>query len=181
MTERLNNSPEHKLDSIDTSAETEKNLERINAAALEEASQEAEITELQEIIEKKAAPKNETKVEAEKNDTYIHGLHQATKAQSYARSLKRIRSKLSKAEKIGSKVVHQPAIDTVSGAVGKTVARPSGILGGGIAALVGSSILLYMAKNYGFQYNFFVFFVLLAAGFVVGLLAELIIRSIAKR
>jgi len=181
MSERLQNTPEHKSESIDTSAETQKNLERINKAALEESSHKAEIHELEDIVEQKAKSKNETNINhAEKNDNFIYGLHQAMKTQTYRRSLERVRSKLSRTEKIGSKIIHQPVVDTVSNGLAKTAARPSGILGGGLVALIGSSFLLYMSKHYGFTYNFFIFFVLLAAGFVLGVTLELVIYSLKK-
>lgn len=181
MSEQLRNVQEHKSESIDTSVETDKNLERIHKAALEAMSEKAEIDELEDIVEQKATSKDEIKVDhVEKNDGYIYGLHEAMKVQTYSRSLERVRSKLSPAEKIGSKIIHQPAVDSVSNGLAKTAARPSGILGGGLTALIGSSFLLYMSRHYGFTYNFFTFFALLAIGFVLGITLELALYSLRK-
>ncbi len=96
------------------------------------------------------------------------------------RNLMLIRRRLSKPDKVGSKVIHQPLVAKVSELTENTVARPSGLLGGGIIALLGSAILLYMSKHYGFEYNYLAFFLLFAAGFAAGLLAELS-RKLAKR
>lgn len=76
--------------------------------------------------------------------------------------------------------MHNKAVEKVSDGIGKTVARPSGILGGGIVSLLGSCILLYMSKQYGFEYNFFVFFALMGGGFLLGVVLELCIFALRR-
>lgn len=181
MSEKLRQSAEHQAENLDLSAETERNRERINKEALEAASQTAEVEELQNIVESKAIGKKELgPVDREKNETYVPGLHKALKTEGYERSLKKIQSRLSAPERAASKIIHKPAVDTASNVLAGTVAKPSGILGAGIVSLVGSSILLYMAKYYGFTYNFFAFFVLLVAGYFLGVLLELFFRAFKK-
>lgn len=82
-----------------------------------------------------------------------------------------------------SKVIHQPVIRAVSEAASNSVSRPSGILGGGIVAFIGTSAYLYLAKHLGFEYNFVVFLVLFAGGFIVGLVLELLVHmaSVSRR
>lgn len=89
------------------------------------------------------------------------------------RELKNIRRKLPAPQKALSKVIHQPVIRATSEFTGKTVSRPSGLLGGGIVALIGTSAYLYLAKHVGFEYNYGVFLVLFVGGFALGLLVEL--------
>lgn len=91
-------------------------------------------------------------------------------------SLKQVRRELTPTERIFSKVIHQPAIKAVSEASAKTVTRPSGLLGGGLLAFVGTSGYLYLAKHIGFRYNYLVFSLLFVGGFALGLVLELVVR-----
>jgi hypothetical protein len=97
------------------------------------------------------------------------------------RELNNIRRKLPTSQRILSKFAHQPAVSAVSEVTGKTLSRPSGLLGGGILAFVGSSSYLYLAKHLGFDYNYFVFFALFIAGFLVGVSIELLVSLVFKK
>lgn len=92
------------------------------------------------------------------------------------RELTAIRRRLSAPQRTLSKVIHQPAVSAISEPVGKTVTRPSGLLGGGLMAFVGSSGYLYLTRHNGMRYSYFVFVVLLAGGFAFGLLLELLVH-----
>ncbi|MDB5170855.1 MAG: hypothetical protein JWO35_549 [Candidatus Saccharibacteria bacterium] len=92
------------------------------------------------------------------------------------RELNQIQRKLPAPKRALSKIVHQPVIRAVSETAGKTVSRPSGLLGGGLVAFLGTSGYLYLAKHLGFEYNSFVFVALFAGGFVVGLVLELLVH-----
>lgn len=96
--------------------------------------------------------------------------------ESYRRTLNRTRQHLSSPEKAFSKFIHNSVVDSVSELASKTVARPSGILAGGIFAFLGSSVFLWIARHYGYEYNFLLFAVLFLGGFFFGLLCEAIIR-----
>src|SRR5690606_31159771 len=106
------------------------------------------------------------------NDQPI-AMTKAAKKQAYKKTLSHARRHLSKPEKTLSKVIHQPAIEKVSEIGENTVARSSGLLSGGLFSFAGSLFFLYMAKHYGFAYNFFTFILFLGGGFVVGLFVEL--------
>ncbi len=93
------------------------------------------------------------------------------------RELQSVRRKLPAAQRLLSKVIHQPAIRAVSETAGKTVSRPSGLLGGGLVAFLGTSAYLYLAKHLGFEYEYSVFLVLFVGGFVVGLVLELLVHA----
>jgi hypothetical protein len=75
-----------------------------------------------------------------------------------------------------SKLVHAPVVRQASEVAGATVSRPSGMLGGGLTALVGTSLYLYLAHHVGFQYNYLVFLLLFAGGFIIGLILEAIVH-----
>lgn len=94
------------------------------------------------------------------------------------RELTQIRRHLSKPEQTLSKIIHQPVVRAISEASGKTVSRPSGLLGGGIMAFIGSTGYLLLAKNLGFnRYNYGAFIILFVGGFALGLALELIVWS----
>ena len=100
--------------------------------------------------------------------------------QTLQRELKTIQRQESAPARALSRVVHQPIIRAVSGAIGMTISRPSGLLGGGVVAFLGSSVYLYLAYHIGFVYQPSVFLVLLVAGFIVGVAIESVIRVINR-
>jgi hypothetical protein len=88
------------------------------------------------------------------------------------RELQSIRRRLPAPQRALSKVIHQPVVRMVSEAAGKSVSRPSGLLGGGLVAFLGSSGYLYLARHDGFAYNYGVFLTLFVVGFFFGLILE---------
>lgn len=98
------------------------------------------------------------------------------KAKALRDVLRKVRHHLSKPEKQLSKIIHQPAIEKASELGGKTVARPSGLLFGGISAFLGSLAFLYITKHFGYEYRFSAFILLFVGGFLLGLAIELMIR-----
>jgi hypothetical protein len=93
------------------------------------------------------------------------------------RELSDIRRKLNAPQRTLSKVIHQPAVSAISEPLGKTVSRPSGLLGGGLVAFLGTSGYLLLAKHSGMRYSYFIFLALFAAGFIVGLMLELLVYA----
>lgn len=91
------------------------------------------------------------------------------------RELQRIRRELPIPQRVLSRIIHQPIIRKTSEVVGQTVSRPSGLLGGGLVALLGTSGYLYLAKHIGFRYNYGIFLLLFAGGFALGLLLEFLV------
>ncbi|MDL2341457.1 MAG: hypothetical protein QFB87_00020 [Patescibacteria group bacterium] len=100
--------------------------------------------------------------------------------QSLKQELRSVQRKESRSARTLSKVVHQPAVQVASDVAAKTVSRPSGLLGGGLLALVGSSCYLYLAYHIGFVYQPTVFLLLLVLGFGLGVVAELVIRLVVR-
>ena len=103
-----------------------------------------------------------------------------TKELMYSRTLLKIRRHLSPLSRAGSKIIHQRAIESTSEAASNTVARASGLLGGGLVAFVGTTIYYYYARKYGYDYNFTVFFILFVLGFIFGWFAEVSINSLRR-
>jgi len=124
-------------------------------------------------VEQQAKSKEDVSVESgtHRNEQPLFVNHEL-KSIALNRTLARVRRHLSAPDRLLSKAIHQPAVQAVSEAGAKTVARPSGLLFGGATALIGSSLALYLAKHYGFRYNYFLVLVLFVGGFAVGLALE---------
>lgn len=183
MSEKLIGGSEKQAESIDTSSESEKNLNRLREAA--KNSPEKSVDDIEASLSKaKTEAVSGHEVTIGEKETTRHGdtpgLQRELKAESYKKTVKRIQSKLSKSDRALSKVIHQPTVDKASSAIAVTIARPSGILAGSFFALVGSASLLYFAKHYGFTYNYAFLFVLFVAGYVVGLLLEALLKLIRR-
>lgn len=100
---------------------------------------------------------------------------------AYNRTLKKVQSKLSYSSRTFSKLIHQPTVEKISELTSKTVARPSGILFGGIFSFIGSSFFLWAAKYYGYEYNFLLFIIFFVTGFFVGLILEMVLYAIKRK
>ena len=185
MSERLQHGPENNVESIDTSVEAQKLQEKLqdNAESAEKDSIQKHIESLSKSVEQQAISGKEINV-GDKNterSKQTFGTSKQLKADAYKRALKRVRSGLNVPERTLSRVVHQKAIESVSNATAKTVARPSALLGGGIGAFIGSAVLLYVSRHNGFTYNYTVIFVLFVGGFFAGALVELIVRLFVRK
>lgn len=182
MAETLRGGHEKLTEHIDLGEVSKKNLERAKAEAAASEEHDHTIDRLQDSIHAEAISAKEITIGEHRQDSNepVLGTQRELKRDAYARSLKKIHSELHPAARAFSKLVHHKAVETASEVSGKTIARPSGILGGGIAAFVGSGLLLYLARYYGFEYNFTTFLLLLSVGFVIGLVVELLFRTLKK-
>lgn len=156
-------------------------LEKAERAEHEHANSKEQLhhTAKQEALSAKEVQGKVGEKEHGKSDTNLY-ITKATKKAAYKKTIRRVQHQLPKRERAFSKVIHQPVIEKVSEVGAKTVARPSGVLAGGVCALLGSTFVFYMAKHYGFKYNFFVFILLLVIGFAVGLVIELLWNATRK-
>jgi hypothetical protein len=152
------------------------------AAELSAAEQAQKIEAIHKTIKHEAKAAHEVKVgHHEKEAPSQIGVNRELKQNAYSRLMARTRKQLPLPSRLFSDVVHQPAVDAVSRGAEKTVARPLPVLSAGLFAFVGSVIVLYMAKHYGFSYNLGTFFALLLIGFGIGLLIDLVKIALAKR
>lgn len=138
---------------------------------------EAAREEIEQINEEDNAPTPMEKLEKEEDSAKPLGyseINEELQKITLNRELKNIRRKLSGTDKALSSVIHQPAVRVASEAGAKTIARPSGLLGGGVTAFIGTSAYLLLANQMGFSYNYFVFIALFIIGFAVGLTIEIL-------
>ncbi len=120
---------------------------------------------------------------SETADTKQHPvlINKQLKDMAYSRSMTRVRKHLSLPSKLFSKAIHSKILDKPSEVVGNTVARPSGMLGGALLATIGTSVLLWVTKHYGYSYNYLAVIMLFALGMIFGLVTELIWKSLKRK
>lgn len=175
--ESLANDPEHLIQTAEQNHETEAQLhkaaEKAAEAARAEISEQAAETDPMAKIEEQEAQAAETARPSHVNSEL--------KSITLRRELQQIRRKLPAGDRALSKVVHQPVVRVVSEAASASISRPSGLLGGGLMAFVGSLGYLYITKHVGMQYNYFVFTLLFILGFAVGLVLELLVWGLTSR
>ncbi len=172
--------PEHKI-SVETHGEKTPSLER--PTAQEEKSSTTEkppnVEAIQQSIETQARSTKETQVGTHEAEAQpVIGQQRELKAEAYQGALRDLRPHLRPSERTLSKVIHQPTIETISTVAAATVGRSSGLMGGGLVALLGSGFVLFMGKYYGFEYNFFVFIATFLGGFIIGILVETLWRML---
>jgi len=135
------------------------------------------LAEIQKSIEQHALSGSELSPDQSEQTTPSQNMvNRELKKLTFQRTLTRVRKQLKPSERLLSKTIHQPAIDKISELTGQTIARPSGLLGGGLFALLGSTFIFGLARHYGFEYNFLAFFILFLLGYLAGLLVELALK-----
>ncbi len=174
-------SPERAKDTIDTSVEVEKNLNRLKEAA--ENSPEFDkqsLEKLQHDIKDKALGGKEYTVGESQETSSPQAVSKQLKQDAYQKTLKHVRRHLSGPERTFSRIIHQPTVEKVSSVGSQTVGRSSGLLGGSIFAFAGSLGLVVLAKHSGFTYNYLAFLLLFVLGYAIGLLLEAVIRLLVR-
>ncbi|HUP26785.1 MAG TPA: hypothetical protein VM124_04030 [Candidatus Limnocylindrales bacterium] len=155
-------------------------LEKTLSEKAQEAKAELaanDIEALREKAEMHAEPSEHIKPDQqnEPEPDALLGMQQILKTKAYDHTLKRIRQKLPKPARVFSQFAHNKVVEAASNAGAQTVGRPSGILGGSLCAFTGSVIVLYYSRHYGFTYNYALFLLLFIGGFLIGVVAELLI------
>lgn len=179
MSEKLHQSHEH-IASHESEQSKELLAQKMERAK-EAKNEHAEALEhIRRNIDKQAITAEKTHAEEEPKHHQEH-VTRELKAIRYNETLRYIKRHLNKNERRLSTVVHAPVIEKVSEVGAKTIARPSGILGGGLFALIGSIFVLYIARRYGFEVPNSLFMVLFVLGFGVGILSELIASGLFKK
>lgn len=100
------------------------------------------------------------------------------KTRSFNTTMHHVRKDLSPTERTLSKVMHQPVVERVSEVAGKTVSRPSGIIGATLGALIGLTFVFGIAKYSGFELSGSEMPLLLVGGFALGLFLEWAYKSV---
>jgi hypothetical protein len=143
------------------------------------------IGDIRSRIEAASKAKHEHDTDKQKNEKHeaVHPVlvNRELKDMAYRRTLKRAQRHLPAPVRAFSKIVHNPIVDATSEVAGKTVARPSGVLLGGLFAFLGSSVFLWATRHYGYEYNYLMFALFFVGGYFIGLCVELGIRIASRK
>lgn len=184
MSEKLHHpSPEHHSTGEHQEKAEQKHLKKLQekAANSQETSKDT-LADIKKSIESNAVSGKEYSVgERETKQTHTHGVTKHLKKDAYKRVLKKTQNQLSSPEKTFSKTIHNPVVEKLSDAGAKTIARPSGILFGGIGAFIGSIVIFFISKRSGFTYNYLLFILIFVGGYFIGLVVELFYRAVKPR
>lgn len=139
--------------------ETRKKIEKLAIST--------ELTNQQE-LSNQAADNTVYSTKKEKDSTYKHTMDDLQEA-------------LRPTQRIFSKLIHSPTVENASEVAGKTLGRPSLLLGGFLTTTVGTFIIYSVAKRNGYTVDsHFIVLALFIAGAVCGLLFELLTTSLRK-
>lgn len=138
------------------------------------------IEKLRETVEHEAKTKEKAETHVQRHETTPSRIDKSVKKQAYQKTIKDVQHKLPRGQRAFSKFIHQPTVEKISEVGSKTVARPSALLSSGFFALIGTTLLVWMSRHYGFAYNYFMFVVFLIGGFILGLILEFLWRGLRK-
>ncbi len=152
----------HKSDASKARHEHQENLETIRRS-------------IEANAEKSESIKIDTS-ETNSTESNPHFVSSSMRNYTLNQSLKSIRRNLSPTEKQFSHIIHNQVVDQVSEVTAKTIARPSGLLVGGIAAFCSSVAVMVICRYFGYEYNYFIGIAAFIAGFALGLVLEAIYK-----
>jgi hypothetical protein len=170
------------LHEINTDALKKKHEYEKNTSEKEHGSNE-ELQKIREKIELKAPAEVRKSYTEKEHQSHSHPviINKQLKDMAFSRSMTRTRKKLSRSSRAFSKIIHVPAIDKSSEFVGKTIARPSGMLTGAFLAFIGTSALLWITRYYGYTYNYLMVIMLFVGGMILGLGLEALYKLVRKK
>lgn len=153
--------PEQHEESIESrELEKERLREVSERAANAQNHHEKSIDQIRKSIEEEEKKQPTTEISPGEQEKEASGgiiFNGQIKKTAYKKELRRVRSKLPSSERAFSAFIHSDTIENISEITARSVARPSALLSGGIFSLLGTLVVLWMSRHYGFTYNFFVF------------------------
>ena len=170
--------PEHSNEHIKQHHERE-----ASHAEKQQHGNKEQLEHIQRTIEQQAVSGKEHSAGEQRQNSHQHPvlINKQLKDMAFHRAMTRTRKRLGPVSRKFSKVVHSTAIDKPSEFIGKTLARPQGMLWGAVFAFIGSSLLLWITRHYGYEYNYLAAILLFVTGTVIGTALEFIIRAVRKR
>jgi hypothetical protein len=185
MSEQYQPRHEHQGESLPKHHNVEQkhgNTERELTHVEKQHGNQEHLKNIQKSVEQQAiSGKEHAPVHHEQTNHHPVLVNKQLKDMAFSRAMTRTRKKLSAPSKAFSKIIHAPFVDSSSEFIGKTVARPSSMMGGAIFAFVGTSILLWATKHYGYEYNYLLVILLFVGGAIIGALGESLLNLRHKK
>jgi len=182
MSEHLRNHHEKSQESeqlIDAAHERRLHQKHEVEAAKATHEHQKKIETIRRSIENRAEKTEAIKIdsaETKAHDSKPHFVSSSMRNYSLNQSLKSIRRNLTPAEKQFSRIIHNQAVDQISEVSSNTIARPSGLLVGGISAFCSSIAVMIICRYFGYEYNYFIGIAAFVIGFGIGIVFEAIFK-----
>ena len=104
-----------------------------------------------------------------------HGLiDKKNRRNSFERTIKRVQSELSPAQRIFSKFIHCKLVESISDFIGSTIARPNAILAGSIVSFLFTVGIYVLAKTIGYTLSGFETIAAFLVGWAIGIFYDYI-------
>ncbi len=183
MSEQLPQSPETKPENKELSAEqlegylkaeqaVEKSAESIVENG-EKAAEKAKAEALKEAVSVEKGSAEKKKKESGSPAGRRHGVvSKKEQKASYTQHMKKLQAELPPVQRGFSKVIHNPAVEKTSEALGSTIARPNAILAGAVVAFFLVLAVYLIAKHYGYVLSGFETIGAFIVGWVLGILYD---------
>lgn len=175
--------PESMPKSIETSQEYKRPAHNKTERIQTNQEKQETISKARNEVKKEAKNSGDIKLDhgGEQSHATAAPISRELKTMMRIRTLTRIQKELPGPKRVLSKVIHAKPVEAVSVVGEKTIARPIGLLGGGLVAFIGSLVTLYAAKHYGFRYNLLLFFLLFIAGYLVATGLEILYKTTNRK
>lgn len=105
----------------------------------------------------------------------------AARKEAFNSIMTEVQSQMSPSERAFSKFIHAPAVEAVSDAASKTVARPNAILAGSLTAFVVVLTVYLVARYYGYPLSGAETMLAFAAGWFLGIVFDFLRLMITGR
>lgn len=183
MSEQIPKSHEgaHKGEQQATNHEREHHNERMRKhyeKATQGVEKPGQAKELQREVEAQAISGAEYHQPQAEQRQQAKPLTKVDKDRGFETIMHQVRNEMSKPEQSFSKVIHHPTVEKASDFMGKTVLRPSGVIGATLAAGIGLVLVYGVAKTAGFGLSGSEVPILLCLGFTIGLFIEWCYKSV---
>ena len=182
--EKVGGGPESapKVEAQENREQLDKMAEKLKANAEKEASKErgGEKKSARETAEKEAISGKETAPGGSEKKSKKAPVHRSHPPNTPNTTMRRVEGKLPGYQRTFSKVINNDTVDKVSNITSKTVARPSGLLGGGVIAFLALLIVTLYASRYGWEVSGSEFIVFVILGWAAGLLIEGVLKLIRR-
>jgi hypothetical protein len=103
-----------------------------------------------------------------------------TRRVNYEHTMKSLRRSMKPAQRVFSKVIHNPSIERASEVIGTTIFRPSVSLGATTTAVIVGGYVYLSARSYGFSLSGPELILAFVAGGIIGILAEALVKLIRQ-
>ena len=185
MSEKLSGSQHEKAPKVDNKEAREqldKMAEKLKDSAEKERRGErgGEKKEARHTAEKEAISGKERAPSGSEKKSQSGPVHRSHKQMTYKATMRRVESRLPSYQRTFSKVINNDKVDKVSNIASKSVARPSGLLGGGVLAFLALLITTIYANRYGWEVSNSVFMVFVVIGWAIGLMVEAVYKAIRR-